>query len=470
MLAIQRIFLALLLTLLTTATVCAQGGIQWLTDPAQAYGIAQREQRLVLLHFYSDSCPPCRMLEQQVFPDPQVAGAVARDYVPVKINTTQARDLVEYYRVRQVPTDVVLDTQGRVLVQTSSPRDAAGYVRMLTELAAARRMPEHPMMGGATPAPAGYPAGPQSSPYEATPPADRAALSEQPGAAIRPEAAGTTAGSFYDLKMPQAANAEPPTNPSQERDERSSRYSMPQSLAVGPRYAEQYRPDEMPTERVLPPQPLGGTPVPRGGSLAASPSPAPPAPDRTVSPPQPTGSVAFRDPLVAEAQPAPASRWDGRASTSTNSNFASYASQNPDPASSPANPSPVAPSPGPAVAPAAIAMEGFCPVTLKEQEQWREGDRRFGAMHRGRTYLFVSAKHQERFLADPDRYSPVLSGYDPVAFIDRGELVDGCRQHGVWYQGNTYLFADEASLQRFETAADYYAQKSQSVMRGGGRR
>ena len=52
----------------------------------------------------------------------------------------------------------------------------------------------------------------------------------------------------------------------------------------------------------------------------------------------------------------------------------------------------------------------------------------------------------------------------------RGELVDGCRQHGVWYQGNTYLFADEASLQRFETVADYYAQKSQSVMRGGGRR
>jgi len=114
-------------------------------------------------------------------------------------------------------------------------------------------------------------------------------------------------------------------------------------------------------------------------------------------------------------------------------------------------------------------MEGFCAVTLSEQERWVKGDPRWGAVHRGRTYLFLSQPHQQRFLADPDRYSPILSGYDPVRYVDRGELVPGQRRHGMWFRGKIYLFADEESLNRFSAAPDVYAQRAHEIMLSAGR-
>ena len=114
-------------------------------------------------------------------------------------------------------------------------------------------------------------------------------------------------------------------------------------------------------------------------------------------------------------------------------------------------------------------MDGFCPVTLLEQERWVKGDPRWGAVHRGCTYLFLSQQHQQRFLADPDRYSPVLSGFDPTRYVDRGELVPGQRAHGMWFRGRTYLFADEQSLDRFSQAPEFYAQRAHEIMMAPGR-
>jgi protein disulfide-isomerase len=112
----------------------------------------------------------------------------------------------------------------------------------------------------------------------------------------------------------------------------------------------------------------------------------------------------------------------------------------------------------------APAMEGFCPVTLLEQETWIKGDPRWGAVHRGRVYLFTNQQHQQKFLADYGKYAPVLSGYDPVKFIDEGAMVDGKRAHGVFFHNQVILFADEDSLQRFWKSPERYAQ----ALRGDG--
>ncbi len=116
-----------------------------------------------------------------------------------------------------------------------------------------------------------------------------------------------------------------------------------------------------------------------------------------------------------------------------------------------------------------LALEGFCPVTLTVRETWEQGDPRWGAYHRGRTYLFVSPDLKQQFMADPDRYSPVLAGYDPTRFIDHGVAIEGQRKHGMWFRGQMYLFAEEASLERFQRSPDYYAQRSHEIMMRGRR-
>jgi YHS domain-containing protein len=134
---------------------------------------------------------------------------------------------------------------------------------------------------------------------------------------------------------------------------------------------------------------------------------------------------------------------------------------------------------GPTLVPASqappIALDGFCPVTLLEtvardpndRSAWKKGDRQFGAIHRGRTYLFASAEQQKKFLASPDAYAPALAGCDPVRFAERGEFVDGKRAYGlVTPDRRIFLFADEASRNRFEQSpANYSAAIQQAMLR-----
>ena len=120
--------------------------------------------------------------------------------------------------------------------------------------------------------------------------------------------------------------------------------------------------------------------------------------------------------------------------------------------------SPLPPTAGPRQNPP-LGLDGYCPVTLVEREKWVKGDPKFGAYHRGRTYLFVSAEAQAKFLQNQgfDKFAPALSGYDPVKYAERGELVDGKRVHGVFFHNQVFLFADEVGLQQFWTDPERYA-------------
>jgi len=103
-------------------------------------------------------------------------------------------------------------------------------------------------------------------------------------------------------------------------------------------------------------------------------------------------------------------------------------------------------------------------VTLLEQRKWQRSDPKYGAIHRGRTYLFASEAEQKKFLANPDGYSPMLSGFDPVIFSQRGELVEGKRSYGLTYNKQIFLFADEASLQAFSKSPHSYAEGARQAM------
>jgi len=104
-----------------------------------------------------------------------------------------------------------------------------------------------------------------------------------------------------------------------------------------------------------------------------------------------------------------------------------------------------------------LALDGYCPVSLSEKEQWAKGDPRYGVIHRGRTYLFVGPEEAKRFFADPDRYAPVLSGMDVVIAVEEKRQVPGRREYGAWYEGRVFLFAGEASYRKFDREPARYA-------------
>ena len=122
-----------------------------------------------------------------------------------------------------------------------------------------------------------------------------------------------------------------------------------------------------------------------------------------------------------------------------------------------------------------IALDGFCPVTLVEtvlrnpqdRSAWKKGDPQFGAVHRGRTYLFTSAEQQQKFLQRPDAYAPMFSGYDPVRYAERGEIVEGKRAYGLLTPDQRlFLFADEASYNKFNQSPGNYISAARQAMLG----
>jgi YHS domain-containing protein len=115
----------------------------------------------------------------------------------------------------------------------------------------------------------------------------------------------------------------------------------------------------------------------------------------------------------------------------------------------------------------ALGLEGFCPVTLIEKNSWVKGDEQFGVIHRGRLYLFAGPEEKATFFADPDEYSPVLSGVDAVRLAESGEAVFGGRAHGVVYRKRVYLFSSEENLQQFWQDPERYASPIRQAMETG---
>ncbi len=107
-----------------------------------------------------------------------------------------------------------------------------------------------------------------------------------------------------------------------------------------------------------------------------------------------------------------------------------------------------------------FCLQGKCPVALVLEGKWVDGDERWGIVHRDRTYLFSSEENYRRFQERPDHYSPVLAAYDPVAFHDTGNFVDGLEENGVFMEKDEHqqivLFATAANREKFQTSPQRY--------------
>ncbi len=398
--------------------------VLWQTNIEAAQRLAAQTNRLVLLHFWAPWCKPCLRLDSEVFSQPQFGPAVEANYVPVKVNADEAQTIARAYGVTSLPVDVIVTPTGKLVAILASPANLEKYVTQLNDAAAGYRQ----LNGGAyaqvpTGSPANNPVGAGASNQApgGPPPVAQAATgdryadySNRAALGATAAAAGVTAAGGYGTQPagPQGYPAQPPATA-----------GYPAQPPVGPGYAAQ---------------------PPVGGGYNQQP-PANPA-----GPPQ--GNPGFEPKAATSPYAQPSA-------------FASPGVANAQPAAQPnlpaANSPPVQLPPGSP----ALGLEGYCPVTLVTQKRWVQGDKRWGAIHRDRTYLFAGPEEQKRFLTNPDAFSPVISGNDPVLALDQRQTVPGTRKYGVFLGGRIYLFSSESSLTQFEKNPNRYAAEVLQAMR-----
>ncbi|MEX2188892.1 MAG: thioredoxin family protein [Pirellulales bacterium] len=409
-----------------SSALAGESAVRWQSDIDAALATAAQTNRLVLVHFWRPSCQPCMRLEANVFNQPQFAAALEADYVPVKINTDQFPETTRRYGIEMLPTDVILTPDGKVASTAPCPQDGVEYAQRLRQTAASIRrtdsqfaQADRSTTGRSTDgrdttqnAAANYA---QYAPSESMG-GGRITAVESPATPSQPTDNERRYGNDFDARRSPVATAQYGNGPSYADAATPARAATPR----------------MTTRDVTPTQSdreVNSTGLPYGN-------------------PNPAASVAATGGQGYAGNTAGAPRDAGYAAG------AGYAS------------APPAASRGASGQPS-LCLDGHCPVTLMETQRWVYGDRRFGAVHRGRLYLFSGAEAQQRFLADPDKYSPALSGHDAVAWVEQGQLIPGERKFGGYFRGYIYLFANEESLRQFEANPERYAGPVEHAVAAG---
>jgi YHS domain-containing protein/thiol-disulfide isomerase/thioredoxin len=465
----------------------------WFEDLNAARRVAAETNRLVLIHFWAEWCRPCRQMEAEVFSRPEVLSAIATSYVAVKVNFDQNPVLARQLNVESIPTDVIITPQGEIIAKSVGGVSAPRYVERLNEVASQWQQRQALVARMAGPPPGSFGPSNQLNGPDATlpvrPPIAGPAPAWSPAARVTapgmPESVGPQPGA--ENRMPLA----PGYNPTLAAQAPSNFTQQPPMVAnPSPQVAPPAPSPTIDTSQAWMTQNSSGPGSPWPASTPVGEMNAPALNGGSVNPYLPSNtpySPTTGAPSYAAQSPVPTAPGALAPSEALRPNspaLNSFAGSNGGPGSTAppsANPPAATPetflaarpssgnegrqtdigSTGSPSSPVAIppgnpplALDGYCPVSLTDKHRWVLGNRRWGARHEGRTYLFAGPEEQQKFLANPDRYAPVLSGYDVVKLVEGTQLVEGRREHGAWFGGRVYLFSDEESFQKF--SADPY--------------
>ncbi len=99
---------------------------------SEAIDKAAAEDKLVFIDFYTTWCLPCKLMDEDVFTDPEFGRYMNEHFVSLKVNAEQGNgvNLASLYAVQAYPTLLFVDTRGRVV----GKKQGAAYQRELRQL------------------------------------------------------------------------------------------------------------------------------------------------------------------------------------------------------------------------------------------------------------------------------------------------------------------------------------------------
>ena len=93
--------------------------------------LARADDKPMLVDFTADWCPPCRELDGRTLVDPRVVATLTRNYVPIKIDVDDQAQLAKAFRVRDLPTLVLLAPNGEELSRVTGFQPPTAFRRWL---------------------------------------------------------------------------------------------------------------------------------------------------------------------------------------------------------------------------------------------------------------------------------------------------------------------------------------------------
>lgn len=121
----------LLLFLLLLGAVGAEAQIRFMTRSTDGVRRQAVEQnKLVFIDLFATWCPPCQMMEREVFSRSDVGAFMEQHFVCAKydIDKTTGRELLKRYGNRRVPLYLIFNTEGELLGRIRGATDPERFM------------------------------------------------------------------------------------------------------------------------------------------------------------------------------------------------------------------------------------------------------------------------------------------------------------------------------------------------------
>jgi thioredoxin-like negative regulator of GroEL len=117
------------------AATGAAGDIAWQTNLRTASAAARAVNKPMLIEFWAVWCPPCKVMDEQVYPNAAVKEAMSK-VMPVRIDVDKQESVARQYDIASMPTLIVADSYGTELFRFTGNVSAETMTELLKELPA----------------------------------------------------------------------------------------------------------------------------------------------------------------------------------------------------------------------------------------------------------------------------------------------------------------------------------------------
>ncbi len=110
-----------------------------LTDVLEA---AEKEGKFVFVDFYTTWCLPCKVMDEEVFPDKELGDFFKENFISYKVNAEKDNgvNLATVYNVGAYPTLIFMDEKGTTVERSDGSLSYSALMQMAERAAAMRPM------------------------------------------------------------------------------------------------------------------------------------------------------------------------------------------------------------------------------------------------------------------------------------------------------------------------------------------
>lgn len=127
------IFLFLGLIHISIAGNVVSSEIKW-ASYQDGISSAKTEGKKIFLHFYASWCGYCKVMDQKTFKDIAVIQYLNENFIPIRVDSDQQKELAVQYGVRGLPTNWFLQMDGERIANRPgyiSPEQMIGFLQFI---------------------------------------------------------------------------------------------------------------------------------------------------------------------------------------------------------------------------------------------------------------------------------------------------------------------------------------------------